>query len=860
CAGCEVHVSGEDDLVELRELLADGVARSQLTRAQLIAKSGLSRTTIHEALQDGARVPSAATVAALAKALKMPDELLLKLRRGAVGADGGRISIGASGRPVPEGAGSGLAPLAPPPAVPGGFTGRDEDLEGLLELLAPAVDAESGSEVGSGAGAVVVASVLGMGGMGKTTLALALAHTALERGLFTGVLFLDLYGYDESPVDGPQALDTALRALDTDPERIPPETDQRAALYRSQLAARAAASERVLVLADNASDHDQVALLLPAANGPHRMLVTSRNNLAPDLGARLVDLDVLTPDNAVALMDTALRTVRRGDDRIAADPASAARVAELCGHLPLALRIAAAQLGRTLKPAQLAKDLEELTERLEVLEDRKDAVRTVLASSYWRLPVPQAELFRLLAVNPGPDISTETAAALTGIGKIRDVRKRLDLLADASLLRQDPDTERWRMHDLVRAYATEQAAQHPHHSNTALNRLYRHYLHTMGAGNLHLVPSTAGDRSRFTNRDAALAWLDAEHAGLVASVHHAHTNSHHHITTSLASYLRPYLRLRRHLQDAHDTATAAHQAATALGDRHSEGIAWNNLGNALKDLRRFDEAHHAHQSALDIYQDLGDRHGEAGAWNNLGNALKELRRFDEAHHAHQSALDIYQDLGDRHREAIAWGNLGSTLGDLRRFDEAHHAHQSALDIYQDLGDRHSEAIAWNNLGTALGDLRRFDEAHHAHRSALDIYQDLGDRHSEAIAWNNLGSALKDLRRFDEAHHAHRSALDIYQDLGDRHREAIAWNNLGNAARGLEEFGQAVEAGERAVAVFRDLDDLHRLGEASDELADTLLAAGRPAGEVRAVREAAADAYRRSGDEEKATEALAKPDE
>ncbi|MFI5534466.1 tetratricopeptide repeat protein, partial [Kitasatospora sp. NPDC051853] len=651
CAGCEVHVSGEDDLVELRELLADGVARSQLTRAQLIAKSGLSRTTIHEALQDGARVPSATTVAALAKALKMPDAQLLKLRRNATGAS----PADAPGRPLPEsvGAGSGLTPLAPPPSLPAGFTGRDEDLEGLLNLLAPAMDAESGADVGDGTGAVVVASVLGMGGMGKTTLALALAHTALERGLFTGVLFLDLYGYDETPVDGTQALDTALRALDTDPERIPTETTQRAALYRAQLAARAAAGQRVLVLADNASDSEQVELLLPAANGPHRMLVTSRDNLAPDLGARLVDLDVLSPEDAVALMDTALRTVRRGDDRVTADPMGSARVAELCGYLPLALRIAAAQLGRTLKPAQLAKDLEDLGERLEVLEDRKDAVRTVLAGSYRRLPVPQAELFRLLAVNPGPDISTETAAALTGIGKIRDVRKRLDLLADASLIRQDPDTERWRMHDLVRAYATEQAAQHPQRSNAALTRLYEHYLRTLFAAGLHLGPAEGGDRSRFTDRGAALAWLDAEHIGLVATVHSTRTTGHSHATMDIASLLAEYLRLRRHLQDALDVADAAHQAAAALNDRRSEAGTWGNLGSALGDLRRFDEALTAHQNALNIHQGLGNRHGEAGAWNNLGTTLRYLKRFDEALTGHQNALNMHQGLGNRHGEAGA---------------------------------------------------------------------------------------------------------------------------------------------------------------------------------------------------------------
>ncbi|MFJ1758663.1 NB-ARC domain-containing protein, partial [Kitasatospora sp. NPDC088134] len=444
---------------------------------RLADRTGLEPGTVRAALRSGGGAPGAATVAVLADALGLPVGPLLELRRIAAQTGESRPSAPYAPQPFPGGVqraevdASGqqsvaamwigqvnqhstsepkLKHLAPPRALPPGFTGRDEDLEELLGFLSPATDSDDGTEH-----AVVVASVLGMGGMGKTTLALAAAHAALERALFTGVLFLDLHGYDETPVDADRALDTALRDLGIGPEQIPPETDQRAALYRAQLAARARAGERVLVLADNTSDSSQVAHLLPAGSGPHRMLVTSRDNLAPDLGARLLDLDVLTPERAVALMDAALRVVRPTDDRITADPTGAARVAELCGHLPLALRIAAAQLGRNLKPAQLAEELENLAERLDVLEGRDAAVRTVLAGSYRRLAPTHAELFRALALNPGPDLSTQTAAALTGVGKLRDVRKRLEALADASLVREDPDTGRWRMHDLVRAYATE---------------------------------------------------------------------------------------------------------------------------------------------------------------------------------------------------------------------------------------------------------------------------------------------------------------------------------------------------------------------------------------------------------------------
>ncbi|MFJ9847181.1 tetratricopeptide repeat protein [Kitasatospora sp. NPDC101155] len=780
---------------------------------------------------------------------------------------------GAAAVPLPD-----LPQLAPLPVLPPGFTGRERDLEDLLGLIDPqCLPADSGPirlSGGAGGTAVVVAAVHGMGGIGKTTLALAAGHAALTDGLFTGAVFLDLHGYDDTPTEPGQALDTVLRGLGVDPAQIPPDPDQRAAYYRAQLAARTRAGERVLVIADNASHTEQVEHLLPG-DGPHRLLVTSRDDLSA-LGARLVDVDVLNPGQAVDLMDTAVRTALPRDGRISADRGGARRVAELCGHLPLALRIAAAQFigDRSIKPRQLADDLEDLGERLDMLDDGTRGVRAVLERSYRRLPPPQAELFRLLAVNPGPDISTDTATALTP-GKTKDVRLRLAGLARASLIRQNPDTARWRMHDLVRAYATEQAQQHPTASAKAQRRLLKHYTVTARDANIHLEPTAGGDKARFRDRAHALTWLDTEHANLIATVHTAQTTGHHDIAMNLPAQLATYLSLRRHLEDLLTVATTARDIALGmdfqdhtaqawnnlgtalrevrrfeeaeqalraalttyqqLGNKHGEASAWNSLGLVLKELRRFEEAEQAHRTALTTHQQLGNKHGEASAWNSLGLVLKELRRFEEAEQTHRTALTTHQQLGDQYGEAVAWNNLGLVLGELRRFEEAEQTHRTALTTHQQLGNEHSAALAWNNIGVALGELRRFEEAEQAHRTALITHQQLGDQHGQAVAWTNLGTALKELRRFEEAEQTHRTALTTHQQLGDQHGQAVAWTNLGTALKELRRFEEAEQAQRTALTTFEQLGDQHGQALAWTNLGDAL-------GELRRF-EAAEEAHR-----------------
>ena len=640
-----------------------------------------------------------------------------------------------------------------PPEVTG-FTGRDAELAVLAGLLNPA----------GVAGPVLVSAVAGLAGVGKTTLAVAAGHVAVRRGWFGGgVLFIDLHGYDEAPAEPGQALDALLRALGVPAEHIPPSAEERAGLYRSALAQ---VTEPVLVIADNASSEAQVRPLLPGT-GPHKVMITSRHTLA-GLDARLVDVTVLDEEAAVELLDTALRGARPDDERITADRDAAGRLAGVCGGLPLALQIAAALLKAdpALDVAELAEELAAESVRLDQLryDDGSgvagQSVAAAFELSYRRLEETPARVFRLLPVNPGPDVSTAAAAVLADL-PVREVRAVLAGLARAHLAEAVPgNAGRWRMHDLVRLYAQRLSEEHAEADGReqARDRLIGHYLHMGGAASEHLraLPGMAVPEE-FTGRDGALAWLDAERASLVAAVQMAADTGRDQAALRLPLMLAGYFGWRRRFDDMLAVTTISLNATRRLGDRRREGDALTILGIALQEVRRFEEAITACQDAAAIYREIGDRHREGMVLGNLGAALRQVRRFEEAITAHQDVAAIFRETGDRHSEAMALGNLGAALRQVRRFEEAITAHQDVAAIFRETGDRHSEAMALNNLGAALQEVRRFEEAITACQDATAIFRQTGHRHSEAIALNNLGAALREVRRFGEAITAHQES-------------------------------------------------------------------------------------------------------
>ncbi|MGW7546351.1 tetratricopeptide repeat protein [Streptomyces sp. NPDC054770] len=642
--------------------------------------------------------------------------------------------------------------LASLPPKPSGFTGREDETAELLRAL-------------DDSAAALVSAVSGLGGIGKTALAVETAYLACGKGWFPGgVLFVDLHGYDEQPVSAGQALQSLLRALGVPPEQIPATADDRASLYRSVLAQRAA----VLVLADNASSPGQVRPLLPG-KGRHRVLVTSRDRL-PQLGARLVPLGQLTPEEARRLLESALRIADPEDSRVADDPEAAGQLAGLCGHLPLALQIAAALLAEDpgMAVAELVAELGASHDRLVHLDDGERSVRAAFELSYRRLPPEQARLLRLLALVPGPEVSGEVAAAL--LGADAPPLRELKGLARAHMVERGSGRGWWRLHDLVRVFGAGVVAgdgRLREEGEAARERVLASYAWWAEAADQRLkwLPGMP-EPERFENRAQAMAWLDGERVGLVAAAGWAREKRFAVMTASLAGSLGEYLLWRRYFDDLISVMEAARESAHQAGDQLREARASDNLGIALREAGRTEEAIDAHTHAWNLFQAVGDRRDEAMAWTNLGLALREAGRTEEAISAHTRARDLHHAAKDRQREAIAWINLGLALSNAGRPEEEVEAVLRALDLFQAVGDRHREGMGWTNLGLALREVGRPAEEIDAHSKALEIFLEFED-------WYRVGQTLHNLALTHQVAHSLAEARTYYLQAADAYTRADA---------------------------------------------------------------------------------------
>lgn len=697
-------------------------------------------------------------------------------------------------------------PAEVPPATTGMprparvFVGREDLVETLLDSLAPGTAEEM----------LPVSAVAGMAGIGKTELVLQVADRALSReGWFPGgVLFVDLFGYDpDRRLSAADALASWLQAMGVPGDRVPSGEQERARLWRSVLSAYVRQDRRLLLIIDNAADTDQVAPLLPA-DPDIPVLVTSRHTL--NLDARLYELGVLDSGRARDLIIQVV-TLRRGNISWLDEPdqrLALAALVEMCGGLPLALRIVAALLADRPQPASLAEALRDTAHRLKRMARRETtgevAVRAAFELSYRNLTPQQARLFRRLPINPGPDISTASAAQLVEL-PIDEVTTLLQDLHRAHLV-DEPVTDRWRMHDLIRLFAREQPAESPDETDKVRRRLFAHYQHLAESANTHLSPTVASDTQAFATHAQALAWLDVEHANLVAVC--ASAVEHHlpQVCCALAIALSRFFHIRASSGNWITVSRYAVEQYRQLGDRRGEGRALNNLGLAFAAAHRFDEAVTAHTQALNIFRHLNDRFEEGGALMNLGGALLEERRFDEAIVALTDAIRIQQDLGQWHSLGQALVNFGRALSEIRQFDKAIQSSEQGLKILRRFGDRLGEVGALINLGGALVEVRRFDEAIAAYRTAVDISRELNYPYYESRALVGLGGVLRKARRFDEAILAYMRSLGICRELGEPYGEGQALMNLGVVRHELRHFDEAISVHRQSLEIFRQLGD------------------------------------------------------
>src|SRR6266542_1140984 len=659
------------------------------------------------------------------------------------------------------------------PFPPTDFTGRGGELADLRALIATgvAVDRAAGG-VGVRAGGagrpgpVAIIAIDGMGGIGKSALALQIAHQLADAGAFPdGQLYVNLHGATPglAPLAPLDALGRLLRALGVDPAAVPTEVEEAAARFRSL-----AAERRLLILLDNADSPRQVRPLLPGSP-TCTVLVTSRQVLATLEGARSLHLDVLPPEHALALLGRIV-----GEQRLVADPGAAAEVVRRCGRLPLALRIAGARLAaRPAWPVQvLAEQLADATHRLEELTVGELAVRASFDVSLRALqespdPVDRAAAaaFGLCSLPDGPDLSLAAAVRLLDRPEPA-THALLERLVDAQLL-ESLRPGRYRFHDLVRLYAREHATgQHPEPERlAALARLFGFYTATawhimtlLDPGNPR--PATADPRWTggglpFTDELVALAWLETERANLLAAIAQA-AQAAPAVPAELAGQLTRALyglfETRGYWQDG------------LQGNRTAQASAHEDLGVIYLRLGRYADAITSAQASLALHRKLGDRQGQADSLNHLAVVYRRLGRFAEASTCVQESLVLSRELGDRHGQDNSLASLGRVYGRVGRFVEAINCLQESLVLSRELRNRSCQADSLQGLGIVHGRQGRFVEAIACLQESLTLRRELGEHHGQAEALRDLGDALQAGAQQQQAEAAWQEALIICEAL------------------------------------------------------------------------------------------------
>ncbi|WP_440082021.1 BTAD domain-containing putative transcriptional regulator [Streptosporangium sp. LJ11] len=700
------------------------------------------------------------------------------------------LAGGASARALPNepagGAPARAVPNETPPDV-ADFTGREHALEWIRRSVPVA-------------GTAPVHLVLhGPAGTGKSALAV---HAAAGLDFPGGRLHASLGARTPGAV-----LEDLLRSLGCPEGAVPPGLAERTRLYRSMVSGR-----RLLVVLDDAADEAQVRPLLPA--GPGCMtLVTSRSPLSGLEAARAFELGVFDADESVEMLARVA-----GERRVRAEPRAAARIATLCGGLPLALRIAGSRLARrpswTLE--HLAGRLEDERGRLDELSAGDLAVRGSLALGYRALSERERLLLRRLGALSAPHVAPWAATAVLG----EPAGRLLEALAEAGLLRarglDASGQERYDWHDLTRLYAAERLAAEEGPPARVLAAAAGEILDRARRARALLLPAEPGS-GRTVARTAEQAadldtarlresarWLAAERGFLVATVADLQRAGLDEATWRLAFYLTPFLELGAHREDWHVVVRLGLRAARRTGHRHGEALLLRSLADLHRTEGRLEEAADLLRRALP----LAEAHEVPRTRHRLGLVRLAQGRLPEAEACFVACLAAFSAAGDRRGRADALRALGGA----RQAEDLLHG---SLAAYRELGDPRGEAAVSLDLAGLDLDRKRPSEARERAERGLGLARRLGDRLPEAAGLVLIARVALAEGRPDAARGAAEEALGTFREYADRRGVARALLTLAAALLDLDEVAEAVDAVSDAVGEFDALGDRHGLTEAEE---------------------------------------------
>ncbi|WP_020389214.1 AfsR/SARP family transcriptional regulator [Kribbella catacumbae] len=670
---------------------------------------------------------------------------------------------------------------------------------------------------------VPIVAISGTPGVGKTALAIKLAHRVRHR-FPDGQWYVRLGGASDSPRPAGDLLVEMLRLAGLDSPAVPDDIGARSAALRDRLVDR-----RVLILLDDARTVDQVRPLLPGSDGC-AVLVTSRQDLvglAALDGAHRLALDVLDPTDATALLERMV-----GGAALRADPPALEALVRLCDRLPLALRIAGANIAARPR-ASLAEHVADLQtgdrlDKLRIPGDPRAAVGLAFELSYRSLPADAQRGFRLLGLVPGEDFTLPAAAALFGVD-LDGAREVLDVLSAANLA-QRRTLARYHLHDLLRLYA-EDVVSDTGEAPDALRRLYDWYLLSSVEATAFEYPVLTGlpqppvPARQFSGPAQAVAWLESERANLVAAVESACANGRGEFAWQLVDVLRHYLLQSGLHHDWSTVLSAGLEAAQTAGNKVAEGLMWQSLSNLADSLGDFEPALDCAASALTLFQESGFARGEASITNNMAISYLGLGQLLEAERLLTRSRELFEHGPDSRLATLVLTNLSATQRSLGDLYGAVESATTGLEIDHELSRPVGICAKLTNRADTYRLLGEYDLALADLHAALEISTEsargffLTSNHSIlAETYLDLGETVAGRTHAD-------ATLKMAETGGDLVHQAFAWRLLGDGSLCSGQLAEAARCYRLTAAIAVSHNFRYLLAEAQLGLAAVRLNEG-----------------------------------
>ncbi|MEO3867459.1 BTAD domain-containing putative transcriptional regulator [Nonomuraea sp. B12E4] len=706
------------------------------------------------------------------------------------------------------------SPAAPPPPSPGvpnvpamlptdiaDFTGRTQEVDQIRRMLAGYDTVRL---------AVPIIVIGGKAGVGKTTIAVHVAHL-LAESFEGGQLFADLHGGIARPVTPMQVLGRFLRVLGVPGNALPEELEERAEMYRTLIADRP-----MLIVLDDAESESQIRPLLPG-NPASCVIVTSRSRLAGLAGATHVDVGVFEAPEAVDLLARIA-----GSERVLSEAEHATALAELCGQLPLALRIAGARL--SARPhwsvEQLADRLQDETRRLDELQHGEMGIRASISLTYDGISEEARRLFRRLAILDTHVFSAWISAALLN-KPLHDAQDLLDDLADAQLVeltgRGHGVHAQYRLHDLIRVFARERlAAEEPAgERSAALARVLGALLALTDAARLqeYGLDLRVLDASAYWSLPQNLVqklvaqpiqWFERERATIVSAIRQAAQAGFVELCWGLAVTAEQFFESRVYLDDWREIHEVALEVTRQARDKRGQAAARYSIGALAITEQRFVDARRNFRLALEHSREVGDALWTARVLHNLGLLDRLNGRIEEASNHYEEALAIFRNSGHEGELAYVLHSLAQLRLDCEDIDGAKLLLAEALVRSNAHGGRRVRAQVLYRIGMTHLRAEEYPVAAEAFEQSLTATRDISDPVGEAYSLIGLG--VSHLRRgaLGESETVLRRALAVADTYNQRLAKAQVLSSLGELALADGDPRQAVAIFQQAATLFRKM--------------------------------------------------------